>query len=72
MENRAPNTNGSQIYIVTAKAAPRLDGKHTVIGPVTDGMDVVERISELPRDSHDRPEERVAIERLELAGVPEG
>lgn len=66
MANAGPNTNGSQFFIVTAEATPWLDGKHTVFGQVTTGLDVVDRISLVDRDGRDHPTTPVTIDRVEI------
>ena len=67
MANAGPNTNGSQFFVVTAEECPWLDGKHTVFGRVTDGMDVIDKLESAETDAQDRPREPQVIERVELS-----
>jgi cyclophilin family peptidyl-prolyl cis-trans isomerase len=68
MANAGPNTNGSQFFIVTADACTWLDGKHTVFGRVTSGMEVEDEIERVPKDARDKPLDDVRIESVEIEG----
>ena len=67
MANAGPNTNGSQFFFVTTAAAPWLDGRHTVFGKVTSGMDVVDAIEQVETGRNDRPVTPVTMDKVEIA-----
>jgi peptidyl-prolyl cis-trans isomerase B (cyclophilin B) len=56
MANSGPNTNGSQFFIIHRKEGTDwLEGKHTVFGKVTDGMDILDEIANVPKGPGDVP-----------------
>ncbi len=65
MANSGPNSNGSQFYI-NLKDNHYLNGKHTVFGKVTAGMEVVQKIAIVKTGARDVPEEKVQIISIRL------
>jgi peptidyl-prolyl cis-trans isomerase B (cyclophilin B) len=64
-----PDSGGSQFFVCVTDQ-PALDGKYTIFGHVSDGMDVVQKISQAPADSNGAPNERVTITAVTIRDTP--
>jgi len=60
-----PNSASSQFFIMVAEY-PSLNGKYSVFGQVTKGMDVADKIVSAPRDANDRPNDPTTIESIKI------
>ncbi|MGI4830239.1 MAG: peptidylprolyl isomerase [Janthinobacterium lividum] len=65
MANAGPNTNGSQFF-VTVTDTSWLTGKHTIFGEITEGYDIVEKISKVPTAAQDKPRKDVVLESVTI------
>lgn len=61
----APNSAGSQFFIVSGEAT-YLDGQYAAFGKVTSGLDIIDKVQNVPTGPYDKPNTPVVIESLRV------
>jgi peptidyl-prolyl cis-trans isomerase B (cyclophilin B) len=69
LQPNRPGSGGAQFFVCVTDQ-PALDGKYTIFGRVSDGMDVVQRISEAPASADGLPAERIVIQSVAIRDAP--
>lgn len=69
LQPNRPDSAGSQFFICVTDQ-PALDAKYTIFGRVSEGLDVVQRISEVPVAGEGRPEQRIEIATIAIRDTP--
>ena len=63
-----PNSAGSQFFIIVSDSL-FLDNQYTVFGRVVEGIDVADKIVNVPRDNLDNPNDRVVVKRISIRNL---
>lgn len=61
----APNTAGSQFFIMH-QTSPHLDGAYAAFGKITEGLDVIDTIANVPTNYMDKPMKDQVIKTIEI------
>ena len=69
LQPNRPDSAGSQFFICVTDQPP-LDGKYTIFARVSEGIDVVQKISEAPADADGRPIDRIVITNVTVRDTP--
>jgi peptidyl-prolyl cis-trans isomerase A (cyclophilin A) len=63
MANSGPNTNGSQFFICEVATA-WLDNKHSVFGKVVENVELIPKITNVPRSKQDKPNQDIVLQQV--------
>jgi cyclophilin family peptidyl-prolyl cis-trans isomerase len=69
LQPNRPDSGGAQFFVCVTEQ-PSLTGKYTIFGRVSDGLDVVAKISEVPADANGVAQQRVEIVSVTIRDTP--